>query len=747
MGDVEKRDIEVTGLTLFDISSVDDCLIASSPCGFNELELTDNQIEHSGLELLDAEDANKVEKTAELMGQEKNRKAGKCNTRKSLAWDSAFFSNAGVLDPEELSSIIEGVETAERNSLQGIQEDVHGSTESISTLESDSLTLQSIEADLFQDIRASIQKSSKASIVANYSKEGSAEKESANACTSSKLDLTSRSRLQLSQKTASKKPNNSLQGAGRVIKQGSVNPPQFTKPSTKGGATVSFPKPPKVSSSLSPASTVPTRRASLAASRAMENDDAKETNVAGKGAIMSKRPGVSDSRKIVPRPARPIKSSTSSYLSTTKSEPTSSCSSLSSSGSASSSVRVNTSSLNSMRRKIDSKIVNTATQKTPLKNRSQTVNSRVSSYLKSASKPSSSVSPSSSISEWSSESCSSTSTINQVSNSSKVSLGNASSSKRTSLGNGASQELSFQDHSSDEISVGHENKEKELLSQGGTKAMTESGTRSNPPSVKPSGLRMPSPKIGFFDGVRSGARTPNESIPSHLSVPTGLSKIGMGICSPQEGLNKGIGKLQHTKISAPPSYMKIEISPKTSNRYQLKIDEVGTKGSHRAKPVTPSSFKGDKNGNISALKSKLSSEVKGSAYSKNVKITPVKEDKEMLLLSESNKTEKAQSEEAVNALREPMGVINEKPEIQTEMTGGSVSQNAINIPDGCGPKGRLSNSPSPVPSGITAEQRALCSAKNPLCNGDGLGDLCTGSKVEVVDGTPPFPGEKSARDE
>lgn len=87
-----------------------------------------------------------------------------------------------MLDPEELSSIIEGVETVERHSLQGIQEDIHGSTESISTLESDSLTLQSIEADLFQDIRASIQKSSKASIVANSSKEGSTEKESANAC-------------------------------------------------------------------------------------------------------------------------------------------------------------------------------------------------------------------------------------------------------------------------------------------------------------------------------------------------------------------------------------------------------------------------------------------------------------------------------------------------------------------------------------------------------------------------------------
>lgn len=61
-----------------------------------------------------------------------------------------------------MSSLIEGVKKGEKHalSLPGIQEDVHRSCESISTFESDSLTRESAEADLFQDVRASIQKSS-----------------------------------------------------------------------------------------------------------------------------------------------------------------------------------------------------------------------------------------------------------------------------------------------------------------------------------------------------------------------------------------------------------------------------------------------------------------------------------------------------------------------------------------------------------------------------------------------------------
>ena len=68
----------------------------------------------------------------------------------------------GVLDPEELSSIIEGVEKEEKHhALPGIQEDVYKSCDSISTLGSESLTLEveSLEGDLFEDVRASIQKS------------------------------------------------------------------------------------------------------------------------------------------------------------------------------------------------------------------------------------------------------------------------------------------------------------------------------------------------------------------------------------------------------------------------------------------------------------------------------------------------------------------------------------------------------------------------------------------------------------
>jgi hypothetical protein len=67
----------------------------------------------------------------------------------------------GVLDPEELSSMIGSVEKGDKraSSLPAIQEDVRGSCESISTFRSNnSLTQESLEdVDLFQDVRASIQ--------------------------------------------------------------------------------------------------------------------------------------------------------------------------------------------------------------------------------------------------------------------------------------------------------------------------------------------------------------------------------------------------------------------------------------------------------------------------------------------------------------------------------------------------------------------------------------------------------------
>ena len=58
--------------------------------------------------------------------------------------------------------MIKGVDKGRKPFLPGIEEDISKSIDSISTLESESLTLESIEADLFGDIRASIQKSSNA---------------------------------------------------------------------------------------------------------------------------------------------------------------------------------------------------------------------------------------------------------------------------------------------------------------------------------------------------------------------------------------------------------------------------------------------------------------------------------------------------------------------------------------------------------------------------------------------------------
>ncbi|GKE63034.1 hypothetical protein Tco_1513401, partial [Tanacetum coccineum] len=44
--------------------------------------------------------------------------------RKSLAWDSAFFTSAGVLDPEELSMINKGFkETESKKPSQGTRKD------------------------------------------------------------------------------------------------------------------------------------------------------------------------------------------------------------------------------------------------------------------------------------------------------------------------------------------------------------------------------------------------------------------------------------------------------------------------------------------------------------------------------------------------------------------------------------------------------------------------------------------------
>lgn len=66
-----------------------------------------------------------------------------------------------MLDAEELSKMITGTGKGEKHILPIIQEDITASTESFSSLENDTLNMETMEDDLFVDVRASIQRSSR----------------------------------------------------------------------------------------------------------------------------------------------------------------------------------------------------------------------------------------------------------------------------------------------------------------------------------------------------------------------------------------------------------------------------------------------------------------------------------------------------------------------------------------------------------------------------------------------------------
>ncbi|KAM3406632.1 hypothetical protein ACQJBY_000605 [Aegilops geniculata] len=105
----------------------------------------------------------------------KAKPKGGVNLRKSLAWDKAFFTSEGVLDTEELG-IVNSTFCKSQGSrlLPGIAEEMRRSMESTtSSLESESFVLESLETELFDNVRASIQrtlgKPDKAPVVASAS--------------------------------------------------------------------------------------------------------------------------------------------------------------------------------------------------------------------------------------------------------------------------------------------------------------------------------------------------------------------------------------------------------------------------------------------------------------------------------------------------------------------------------------------------------------------------------------------------
>ncbi|EPS72641.1 hypothetical protein M569_02118 [Genlisea aurea] len=422
----------------------------------------------------------------QLQETESTQNRERYNLRKSLAWDSAFFTSAGVLDPEELSIMI--IRADKSPTLCGIQEEVALSTESFSTFGSDTPTLEALEDDLFVDVRASIQRSNwepsnlKTPSSNKNPKDAHCPNNSGNiSLTAVDESLASQNKIQKpvvkrgvgipSGRMLKSQPSQNVGKLvnGKQLKQGAINlsvaqikpgvrsleknPPIVSKLSSKG-----------ISSSAKRESTGNAHAKSECGSPKHVAPSGKPTLLQPKGSIMS---GV---RRVLPKPVV-VSSSTSkpSFVSSSTSK-----------------------SLQSLPESCPK-----APSRPPgIKNKqpSNAVATAVKNSVSSA------PSPASSISEWSSTSSCSTSMANALrSDISRASIDAVS--LKSVEGNVVSDRMSRSGGRSGD----------RLKNQEGSNKKTLPPHQSAQVSGKPSGLRMPSPKIGFFDGVRASTCTPNRN--------------------------------------------------------------------------------------------------------------------------------------------------------------------------------------------------------------------------------------------
>ncbi|XP_077245422.1 uncharacterized protein LOC143885227 isoform X2 [Tasmannia lanceolata] len=413
----------------------------------------------------------------------RTKRVAKCNFRKSLTWDSAFFTSEGVLNPDELAIVNKTFKKADRYVLSGIQEDIKKSSDSTSTSGSNSWALKNLEVDLFEDIRASIQKSSDdyddvSDISSSCSKTGPGKADIQSS--SQKLDLSSRSRMR--PVLNSNRLNNSKQSSEENSKEALVRPRVgFIR---RGDQHLSS-KLPKILPRASPLPTTPAKSnpnqlASYVGAKIRSNNaKALCGNVGNQRSLaVSKKVISGDSHSVIP-------SSPYSKLGSTLSDST------------------GKSGSKALRNKIDSRNANkssNSTAKTPprsLRPKNESENSHLLAYLLSTSKFSPSTSLASSLDALSSESSSSTSTANQKPNKSKICLDISSPSPLRTR------------NISDSLSSERSDLQKHLQIQSTAEQVSETGScvksNSGAQCFKPSGLRMPSPKIGFFDAEVCGA--------------------------------------------------------------------------------------------------------------------------------------------------------------------------------------------------------------------------------------------------
>ncbi|XP_068644145.1 uncharacterized protein [Aristolochia californica] len=587
-------------LSLIDVSSIDDRLIDSvSDASFlfrSSVTGLPQNIDPKGIgvapqvESLEEPARTKISKQMELLSlvsetseAKQMGRAPKCNLRKSLAWDNAFFTSEGVLDADELAMVTKTFRKAEAPALPGIEEDLRRSTESSTTIGSESRIFESLEVDLFDHLRASVRysgdESDKASDVSSYSSKAGTSKPGPSSCsTSRKQDLASQSKIKRVP-SASKRQSVSYQSLSKISKE-AFSHPQTVKVLNKSKDQKSSPKPPKTLSRIRPLPSLPSKRTSLAAP----------------GTSNSKiNCGDTGNRQLSTLSAKPVPP---------RSIPASKPSSLSglpklaqsrSGGTSSMSIGKFTSRIsgNKAESRNSSHLSSGSTLKTPIRSSRKKVEHekiKASLHLMPTSKLSTTLLASSIDGMSSSESSSSTPTAKQRANNSKISLHAGSSFSAGNALERVPPQLTDAGQSEEKgMALGNAVAKRAPLGNAvlphspGMDSLS-SGLQSTSALrlLKPSGLRLPSPKIGFFDADKLVSHTSSGSLPSYTIQPSNHFKSAAGVGKLGEALKqKSYNKLQadfsasgmKPAISSP-MQKQSNLSPATSGEVNVSSDEL-----------------------------------------------------------------------------------------------------------------------------------------------------------------------------
>ncbi|CAN8316794.1 unnamed protein product [Cochlearia groenlandica] len=551
MGEIEnwRDDLDISGLNLIDED--DSLLLFSSFPDPTSFDFSDK--DDIGLSLFgEKEEEEEEEEEGEVVQSQESiesQKTMKFNLRKSLAWDKAFFTNKGVLEPDEICDMIESNDSCERKrlQLQTIQEDVNRSTESVSTLRSDCTVETGGES---------------VSFVETPDKSGKDLGEREATPTSTLPDETCvlfRLFSQMKSTVIRKRPSIRAQGLGKVTKQSvSANKTFISRPLNGLSKTV---------------------RASADVKKTKQENKTKLTD--GKEPLATRVPLSRRTQPIVSKPVVSFKSGLRSSVAS-KNEMTSSCSSLESCVSVSSTASKK-SSLDSLKQKkaqslriASHSLANGSASRAASRSISQPKASPFSASRTYKSNLSSSVRPLSSSVDWSSGSWR-PSTPNRM----------AKGIKKTVLSESgpATQTLNLKPLNNSKV-VSAVQDDLKPDQQGAKCGSVNNGGLVRPPSrMKPTGLRVPSPKIGYFDGAKSSdARTPTGSrtgpvsgftkhgtrSPNELST---ASKTKSGKSQPTRSplvLESIDSKAKSSPVLRSPRLI-VAASPKLTNKLYLKV--------------------------------------------------------------------------------------------------------------------------------------------------------------------------------